>query len=71
MTRSALYSVIIAVLHHDGAVGHFGELVVVGYDDEGLAQLFAQQKENLVQLLGILGVEVAAGLVGEDDFGAN
>ena len=33
------------------------------------AHRFAQQEENLVQLLGIFGIEVAAGLVGEDDFG--
>ena len=33
------------------------------------AHRFAQQEENLVQLLGVFGIEVAAGLVGEDDFG--
>ena len=33
------------------------------------AHRFAQQEENLVQLLSIFGVEVAVGLVGKDDFG--
>ena len=32
----------VAVAHHNLAVGHFGQLVVVRHDDEGLAQLLAQ-----------------------------
>ncbi len=46
----------VAVPHYNLAVRHFGQLVVVGHDDERLAQLLAQQKEDLVQLLRILGV---------------
>ena len=59
----------VPVAHHNFAVGHFGQLVIVRHDDKGLAQFFAQQEENLVQLLGVFGVEVAAWLVGKDDFG--
>ena len=39
----------------------------MGDDDEGLAKLVAQVEEQLVQLFLVLGVERAAGLVGQDD----
>ena len=61
---------LLAVAEGDTAVGHGGELGVVGYDDEGLAVLVAEGEEELVELAGVLGVEVAAGLVGQDGHGA-
>ena len=46
-----------AVAHVDGAVGDGGQLLVVGDDDEGLAELIAQVEEELVELLLVLRVE--------------
>ena len=43
-----------AVAHVDGAVGDGGQLLVVGHDDEGLAELVAEVEEELVELLLIL-----------------
>ena len=56
-----------AVFEVDGAVGEMGELLVVGDDDEGLSEFFAQLEEELVQLVAVLGVEAARWFVGEDD----
>ena len=53
----------------DGAVGEGGELLVVGNDDEGLAETVAEVEEELVELLLVMRVERAGGLVGEDDGG--
>ena len=50
-------------------VGIRGEALVVRHDDERLAHPVAQLEEKGVQLLLVLGVEAARGLVGEDDGG--
>ncbi len=52
-----------------GAVGERGQLLVVGDDDESLAEAVAEIKEELVQLLLVLGVERTGRLVGQDDGG--
>ena len=58
-----------AISQADGAVGGGGERFVVGDDDEGLPQLVAQVEEEAVQLLLVLCVEAARGLVGKDHLG--
>lgn len=57
------------VAHDNRAVGHLGQRVVVGHNDKRLAELFAEPEKQLVQLLRVARVEVAAGLVGKDYFG--
>ncbi len=56
-----------AITHDQTAVGHGSELLVVGHNDEGLAELASQAEEQFVKLAGIRGVEVTRGLIGEDD----
>ena len=41
----------------DGAVGDGGQLLVVGDDDEGLAETVAEVEEEVVEFLLVLGVE--------------
>jgi peptide/nickel transport system permease protein len=45
------------------------QFLVVGNDEEGLIELFAQGKEQLVQFAGIGRIEVAGGLIGKDNGG--
>ena len=56
-----------AVDHLEAAIAHLGELLVMGDDDEALAEIFPQLEQEVVQFLGIRGVKVAARLVGEDN----
>jgi len=58
-----------SVLHPDNPVRHLGEALIVGDDNEGLAELLAEVEEELVELLFVLRVEGAGGLVGKDDIG--
>ncbi len=51
----------------DGAVRECGQLLIVGNDDEGLAELVAEVKEELVQLCLVLTIKGATGLVGQND----
>ena len=51
----------------DDAIGHLGETLVVGDDDEGLVELAAEVEEELVKVLLVLTVERTGGFVGEDD----
>ena len=52
------------------AVGDLGGLGVVGDHEDGLVELAAGGAEHGEDGVGVLGVEVAGGLVGEDDGGA-
>ena len=58
----------LAVAHVHGAVGVGGGFGVVGDEDDGLAQLVVELAEHAQDGFGILGVEIAGGLVGEEDF---
>ena len=51
----------------DGAVGHGGKGFVVGNNNEGLTHLVAKVEEEAVQLLLVLRIQRAAGLVGKDN----
>ena len=57
------------VLQLDFAVRQGGQFFIMGHDDEGLLELVPQFEEELMQFAGVVGVEVAGGLVGEDDLG--
>ena len=57
----------LSVLEVYGAVGESGQLLVVGDDDESLAEAVAEVEEELVQFLLVLGVERTGRLVGQDD----
>ena len=59
-----------AVAHVEDAVGDLGGLGVVGDHEDGLVELAAGVAEHLEDGVGVFGVEVAGGLVGEDDGGA-
>jgi hypothetical protein len=59
-----------AVAHVEDAIGDLGGLGVVGDHEDGLVELAAGLAEHLENGVGIFGVEVAGGLVGEDDGGA-
>ena len=59
-----------AVAHVEDAVGDLGGLGVVGDHQDGLVQLAAGLAEHVQDGVGVFGVEVAGGLVGEDDGGA-
>ena len=50
-------------------MGHAGDIGVVGDDQESLPRLLGQLEDELLDLLGRRGVEVARGLVAEDDVG--
>src|SRR6202035_4754819 len=58
----------LAVFDVDHAVGVFGDIGLVGYEDDGIA-FFVEAVEEGHDLDAGLGVEVAGGLVGEDDGG--
>src|SRR5271155_3157675 len=58
-----------AVADGDDAVGVFGDVGLVGDDDDGVA-VGVELVEEGHDLVAGLGVEVAGGLVGEDDGGA-
>ena len=60
----------LAVAHVEDAVGDLGGLGVVGDHEDGLVELAAGLAEHLEDGVGVFGVEVAGGLVGEDDGGA-
>ena len=53
----------------NGPVCDLRECLVVGDDDEGLSELVAQVKEELVQFFLVLGVEGTGWFVGKDDGG--
>ena len=59
----------LAVAHVEDAVGDLGGLGVVGDHEDGLVELAAGLAEHLEDGVGVLGVEVAGGFVGEDDGG--
>ena len=59
-----------AVAHVEDAVGDLGGLGVVGDHQDGLVELAAGGAEHFEDGVGVFGVEVAGGLVGEDDGGA-
>src|SRR6185369_12166573 len=58
-----------AVADVDYAVGVFGDVGLVGYDDDGVA-LGLELVEEGHDFDAGFGVEVASGLVGQDDAGA-
>ena len=58
------------VAHVEDAIGDLGGFGVVGDHQDGLVELAAGLAEHLEDSVGVLGVEVAGGLVGEDDGGA-
>ena len=55
-----------AVSHMEDAVGDLGGLRVVGDHEDGLVELAAGLAEHVEDGIGVFGVEVAGGLVGED-----
>lgn len=59
----------LAVAHGDDAVGGFGDGGVVGDEDHGVFALMMDAAEEVHDLGGVLGVEVAGGFVGEEDGG--
>ncbi len=59
-----------AIAHVEDAVGYLGGFGVVGDHQDGLVELAAGGAEHVEDGVGVLGVEVAGGLVGEDDGGA-
>ena len=59
-----------SVAHVEDAVGDLGGFGVVGDHEDGLVELAAGGAEHLEDGVGVFGVEVAGGLVGEDDGGA-
>ena len=54
------------VLHPDDPVHELTNRGVVGYDDEGLLVLAVELQQEVEDLLGGIGVEVASGFVGPD-----
>ena len=56
-------------LHGDDAGHRLGEAEVVGDDDDGGAVLLVDLEEEVVHRVAGLGVEVAGGLVGEEELG--
>src|SRR5699024_11205252 len=72
--RSALPSQVLvggdaAVGEGDDAVGALGGVPLMGDHHDGLVELVHAQPQEVEHLLGGAGVEVAGGLVGEDDRG--
>src|ERR1700754_3383828 len=57
----------LAVAHVEDAVGDLGGLGVVGDHEDGLVELAAGMAKHLEDGVGVFSVEVAGGLVGEDD----
>src|ERR1700677_4645516 len=55
-----------AVAHVEDAVSDLGGLGVVGDHEDGLVELAAGLAEHVEGGIGVVGVEVAGGLVGED-----
>src|SRR6185503_655127 len=66
-TRTLLLIDEVAVDEPELAVGHAGDVRVVGDDEEGLPRLLRELEDELLDLLGRGGVEVARGLVAEHD----
>jgi hypothetical protein len=60
----------LAVAHVEDAVRDLSGLRVVGDHEDGLVELAAGLAEHLEDGVGVFGVEVAGGLVGEDDGGS-
>src|SRR6267154_252133 len=60
----------LAVAHVEDAVGDLGGFGVVGDHEDGLVELAAGLAEHLEDGVGVFGVEIAGGFVGEDDGGA-
>ena len=56
-----------AVLNADDAVGHLGDLLVVGDHHNRLTVLLAGHLEQTQHVLAGFGVEVSGRLVGKDD----
>ena len=59
----------LAVAHGDDAVGGFGDGGVVGDEDHGVFALMMDAAEEVHDLGGVLGIEVAGGFIGEEDGG--
>ena len=59
-----------AIAHVEDAIGDLGCLGIMGDHEDGLVELAAGLTEHLEDSIGVFGVEVARGLVGEDDGGA-
>lgn len=58
-----------AVFQLEKAVAAGGELGIVGGDDEGLAELAMERKQEFHQLFGVGGIELAGGFVREEKGG--
>ena len=57
------------VLQHNLPIRQLRQLFIVRNDEEGLFEGVAEDEEKVVEFAGVLGVEVAGGLVGEDQLG--
>ena len=60
----------LAVAHVEDAVGDLGGFGVVGDHEDGLVEVLGGGAEHFEDGVGVLGVEVAGGFVGEDDGGS-
>ena len=58
------------ILHFQTAIREFGQVLIVGDDDEGLAIIGAELVDQAVHFLGSAAVEVAGGFVGENEGGS-
>ena len=70
LSRNSLNMSDFAVAHVEDAIGDLGGFWVVGDHENSLVELAAGFVEHLEDGIGVFGVEVARGLVGEDDGGA-
>src|SRR5271154_544155 len=70
LARNSLNMSDFAVAHVEDAVGDLGCFGVVGNHEDGLVELAAGLAEHLEDCVGVFGVEVTSGFVGEDDGGA-
>ncbi len=56
-------------MQHDLPIRQLRQFFIVRDDEEGLLEGVSEDEEEVMELAGVLGVEVAGGLVGEDQLG--
>ncbi len=56
------------ILDNQRAVADFGEVLIVGHDDEGDAVLAGQIEQDLHDFRAVDGIQISRRLVGEEDF---
>ncbi len=55
------------IFHFQFSVGHSGEFLVMGHDDESLIELLTKRKEQFMQVSGRNSVQITTGFIGKDD----